>query len=274
MFNQIIEYKQVEIFSNPKVAGPVSSIQSKRIDSLIKSMIYFSKQDAQFRVTIAPSYLQTLVDYIEDRYVEFQKDAETILNQNISYFVNTGVDKAIKIEEIKHMESTLRDVYSNGSQKVYFDTFIKNMNTNILNKKSQKFLLDKKQVLDYFIQLLPTSMQDRFSGLKNYLNELNLEISLTNQISFLRDMEKQEAVIANDAMIFKACFIKSSEIKREIEKSAKVKYITVQALQAVYFDSGLSLQNSELTLMIISPKWDVEKNVNIDLSVTRLPPSY
>ena len=68
VFTQIITSKQVEIFSNPKVAGPVSDIQSKQIISLINSITYFNKVDAKFRVIIAPSYLQNLLEYIEDRY--------------------------------------------------------------------------------------------------------------------------------------------------------------------------------------------------------------
>ena len=273
VFNQIIIDKQVEIFSNPKVAGPVSDLQSKQIISLINSMIYFNKEDLQFRVTIAPSYFQTLVEYIEDRYEVFKKDVETILNININYFVNTGLDKAIIVEDVKHIESILRDLILRGSQKVRFETFIKNMDTNILDLKSQDLLIDKNKVIDFFVQLLPIVMQDRFSDEKNYLSELSLEIMLKNKISLLTELYKQETIFNNDIMTIRGYFIKSSEIKREIEKSPKFSYVNVNAYQSVYFDINLNLQNyNELT--IISPKWDAEKFINIDLSVTYVPPSY
>ena len=200
-------------------------------------MIYFKKEDVQFRVTIAPSYMQTLVEYIEDRYEVFKKDVETILNININYFVNTGLDKAIIVEDVKHIESILRDVILKGSQKVSFETFIKNMDTNILDLKSQEPLIDKNKMIDFFIQLLPIVMQDRFSGEKNYLSELSLEIMLKNKISLLTEMYKQETIFNNDIMTIRGYFIKSSEIKREIEKSPKVSYVNVNAYQSVYFDN-------------------------------------
>jgi hypothetical protein len=122
VFNQIIADKQVEIFSNPKVAGPVGDAQSKQIISLINSMSYFQKEDAKFRVTIAPGYLQELVEYIEDRYDTFRADVGQIINQNVSSFVDDGLDQAYRVEVVKYMESVIRDVIVKGSQKVKNNT--------------------------------------------------------------------------------------------------------------------------------------------------------
>ena len=116
--------------------------------------------------------------------------------------------------------------------------------------------MDKKKVIDYFIQLLPITMQDRFSGVKNYLNELHLESALNNQIHFLTEMCKQETIIANNVMTFKGSFIKSSDIVREFEKYAIYKVVNVNALHSVYFDISLNLHNI-IELTIISPKWFV-----------------
>jgi hypothetical protein len=273
VFTQIIADKQVEIFSNPKVAGPVGDAQSQQIISLINSMLYFQKEDAKFRVTIAPGYLQELVEYIEDRYDTFRADVGLIINQNVSSFVDDGLDQAFRVEVVKYMESVIRDVIVKGSEKKSFSKFINDINTNIIDKQSKETLIEKKKVIDYFIQLLPKSMQDRFSGEKNYLNELKLESMLNSQVTLFTDMYKQETIIANSVMTFKGSFIKSSEIVREIGKSSKVTSINVNAFQAIYFDVGLDLRDY-LDLTIISPKWNVENSTlkTIDLSSTYVPP--
>ncbi len=275
VFSQVLTQKQVEIFSNPKVAGPVSDLQSERIISLINSMTFFKKEDAKFRFTISPSYLQAFLEYIEDRYQAFRKDVETILSQKISHFVNDGVRQAIIVEDVKYIESIVGEFILKGSQKVNFKSFIKSINTNILDEKSQELLIDKKKEIEFFIQLLPFTIEDRFSGEKNFLNELHLENELNNQIQFLTEMYKQEIMIENDVMTLRVSFIKSSEIARVIENHGinRFKYVNVYAYLAVYFDMSLNLQNF-FKMTIISPKWKVESNVVIDLSITYVPPNY
>ena len=268
VFNEVISnYKQVEIFSNPKVVGPVSDKQSKQIISLINSMNYFNKKDANFQVTVSPNYFKENLDYIEKNYNKYKEEVQKILIENISSFVNTGVDKAIIVEEVKSVDSILQDFILKGSQKVNFETFIKVMDTNILDEKSQDLLSERKKLLDFFVHLLPLAMQDRFSSIKNFIEELHLENSINSQLNYLAGMYKQETKIEYNILKFTGCFIKSSEIVREIQKSAPVKHVSINAFQSIYFDMDLNLQNY-YELMIISPKWSVAKYVNIDLSGT------
>ena len=264
VFTQIIKDKQIEIFSNPKTPGIVSDKQSKQIKSLINSMSYLNKDDAQFRVVLS-SNLDELLVYIEDRYSKFKQTVEATLRKNISEYVKNEISKAIVIEEVKNIESTLRDITSIGSQSVDLKKFIDTMNENILDTVSKETLIDKYSIIEFFIQLLPVSLASRFTGDKNYLNEFNLETMLNNQINSLTNMQKLETGIENSVMKINGCFIKSSEIIKEIKKSAKVSAIVVYSCQAVHFDTSLDLQNLD-NLTIISPKWNVEKDVNIDLS--------
>ena len=116
-------------------------------------MTFFKKEDAKFRFTISPSYLQAFLEYIDDRYQAFRKDVETILSQKISNFVNSGVRQAIIVEDVKYIESIVEEFILKGSQKVNFKSFIKSINTNILDEKSQELLIDKKKEIEFFIQL-------------------------------------------------------------------------------------------------------------------------
>ena len=265
VFTEIIDNKMVEVFSNPKKEGPVSDKQAKQISSLIQSMNYFKKEDAKFRVSIPPSDVPTIYEYTAERYSTFKHQIQTILQQNITHFIKTGVDKAIVIEEVKQIESILHDVILKGSQKNNLQKFIDNMNTNILDDDSKQALNERKKVLDFFVELLPIEMQEPFTGAKNYLDELYLESMLNDKLAFITQMYRIETNIENDILIINSSFIKSSDIIIEIEKAAKVKAIDVYASHAVNFDLSLELQNYEL-LTIIAQKWNIEKSVSIDLS--------
>ncbi len=273
VFTEILDNKYVEIFSNPKIEGPVSDKQSKQISSLIQSMRYFKKEDAKFRITMAPTYVPTLLEYTEERYSTIKDNIQALLEKNLTFLVNNGVDKAIVIEEVEHIESILRDVTLKGSKKVNFETFVNNINTNVLDEESKELVLEKTKMLDFFVELLPIEMQDRFSGTKNYLNELHLETTLNDLINFLTKMYKRESSIEYDTLIISSFYIKSSDIAKEIEKSAKVKAIYVYASHAVNFDISLELKNYE-SLTIYAQKWNVEKVVNIDLSNTFTHQAY
>jgi len=139
------------------------------------------------------------------------------------------------------------------------------MNENILDTVSKETLKNQMKSIEVHIQQLPVNMISHFSGDKNYLVEFNLETALKDQINFLTNMYKLEIDIKNSVMEIKGCFIKSSEIIKAIKISYKVSSIVVYSCQAVHFDMSLDLQNLK-NLTIISPKWNVEKQVNIDLS--------
>ena len=52
---------------------------------MIQSMNYFKKENAHFRLTIAPTYVPTLLEYTEERYSTFKDNIQTILQQNLSF---------------------------------------------------------------------------------------------------------------------------------------------------------------------------------------------
>ena len=269
VFTGIIDNKFVEVFSNPKIEGPVGDKQSKQIISLIESMNYFKKEDAKFRVTIPSTFVTTIFEYTLDRYSTFKQKIQTILQQNLSYLIKNVLEEATVIEEVMQVESIFRDVVSTCSQKLNLQTFIDYLNTNILEEESKQVLNDNKKVLDFFVELLPIEMQEVFSGAKNYLDEFQLENTLNDQIAFITKLYKSEITIENEVLTINTCFIKSSDIAKEIEKVAKVRAINVYASHVVNFDISLELQNYEY-LTIISPKWNVENIINIDLSGTIL----
>ena len=228
---------------------------------MIESLSYIDKEDAKFQVTIAPSYLQTLVEYIDYQYDLFKKEVQSTLEKNIKTYMNIELDKALVVEELKEVESTLLGVISQ-SYLCTLETFINRMDDRILNKTSKAVFIEKKEVLDFFVELLPIDMQGRFNGKMNYLNEFQLENTLNNENKFLTELSKQETLISDGVMTIKACFIKTSDIAKEIQKSVKVKKITIHSCQAVHFDIGLDLVDAEV-LTIISPKWNVPNNVNL-----------
>ncbi len=217
--------------------------------------------------------LSQLLDYIEDRYSDFKKTVESTLHKNISEYVKNEIIKAIVVEEVKNIENMMRHIISIGSQKVNLQTFIDTMNENILDPVSKEILKNQMKSTEVYIQQLPVNMISHISGDKNYLVEFNLETALKDQINFLTNMYKLEIDIKNSVMEIKGCFIKSSEIIKAIKISRKVLSIVVYSCQAVHFDMSLDLQNLE-NLTIISPKWNVEKQVNVDLSGSSIPPIH
>ena len=109
-------------------------------------------------------------------------------------------------------------------------------------------------------------MQGRFNGKMNYLNEFQVENTINNKKKFLTQLCKQETFIANEVMTIKACFLKTSDIDKEIKiaylMSSKVKKIIIHSCQVIHFDRDLELVDIE-SFTIISPKWNVPHYVKI-----------
>lgn len=85
----------------------------------------------------------------------------------------------------------------------------------------------------------------------------------------MTELNKQEFHVANDNMIIKACFIKSSDIDRIVKQSTKAKGITVYSCQAIHFNMDLELVDVE-SFTIISPKWSILHNIKI-FSTRQIP---
>jgi outer membrane lipopolysaccharide assembly protein LptE/RlpB len=244
VFSQIINDKQVDIFSNPKKTGIVSDTQSIQIKSLIDSMIYLNKDDAKFRVTIPPDYRDQLFDYIEDRYSKFKKTVESILHKNISEFVKNEISKAIVVEDFKNIESTLRDVISKGSHEVNLEIFFDTMNENILDTVSKETLNKQMKLIEFFIQLLPDSMVSHFSSDKNYLNEFNLDSALMDQLKILTNLSQLLDYIED----------RYSEFKKTVESTLHKnisEYVKNEIIKAIVVEEVKNIENMMIHMISI-----------------------
>ena len=268
VFSEILINSQIEIFSNPKSQQKLDDVQKNQINFLINKLKYFNKETAKFRARIAPTYIPTLFSYVEElQQDQFKQDFEEIMNKNLNEYVSREIDKSFVIEDIKNAQTVLNNVLLKSSQTSSFIDFVNILDSNLINKSQKDILLDKKFLLDFFINLLPDEFQKRLSGDKNYLNDFELEGKIRNQIDYLNKMAQQDISIVNDVMTVQSCFLNTSEIEILLNTYATIKSIVLILCQSIYFDASLNLRGYN-SFTVIAPKWNISERtlINIDLS--------
>jgi len=170
VFNEILENNQIEIFSNPKKKGPVSKHQAEAIISLMNTKLKFvNKNVLKIRTKISDTYKLKLLEYIRDNYDQFEDEFNKLLNMGITRFLK----KKKAIEEIEDIYIRLNELLKNGSLVNDFDSFLKNLNNEILDNEEKDELANKKKTFNFFIQLFIDEEKKFFPISKKWISDQN-----------------------------------------------------------------------------------------------------
>jgi hypothetical protein len=168
VFNEILENNQIEIFSNPKKKGPVSTHQAEAIISLMNTKLkYANKTDLKIRAKISDTYKLKLLEYIRDNYDQFEDEFNQLFNMGITRFLKK------KIEETENIYIQLNELLKNDSQINDFDNFLKNLNNQILDNEEKEELANKKKTFNFFIQLFSDEEKKFFPISKKWISDQN-----------------------------------------------------------------------------------------------------
>jgi len=170
VFNEILENNQIEIFSNPKKKGPVSTDQAEAIRSLINNKLkYANKNDLKIRAKISDTYKLELLEYIHNNYDQFEDQFYQLLNMGITRFL----EKKKIMEETEYIYIQLNQLLKSGLLVTDFDKFIKNLNNQILDNDEKDELKNKKKTLNYFIRLFSDEEKKKLTFSKKWISDQN-----------------------------------------------------------------------------------------------------
>jgi len=168
VFLQIIENFQIEIFSNPKKKGPVSTDQKKKIIELVKKLEYIKKNEYNTQTRIEESSKSKLLNYIKNKFKLFEK------NFNEKFFIdisNYFEQKYQDFKEAPFIFNELIELVENGKLEHDFENYTNSLNNKILSPNDKEEMFSKKKAITFFDQFMTNDDKDFFVWKKKWMSE-------------------------------------------------------------------------------------------------------
>ena len=184
VFKAVLENDQLELFSNPKLIGKMSNLQSKNIHKLLDRLNYVKKDIVNIRIRIDQNYKIKLIEYLKYKNEELKSSLDNKLNERISEIGSRLFQIENRTINVQYLYNLLNKVHIIGMQKMSFDNFTEQIDEEILNKNETSYFSSKLEILDYFINLVP-DIKEFLPFQKEWINsELNVKIvGFTNNIT-------------------------------------------------------------------------------------------
>jgi energy-coupling factor transporter ATP-binding protein EcfA2 len=214
VFKQVLENDQIEIFSNPRKNVVLDDSQKIQISHMIDRLDYIKKKDAIIRVSLDRSQMPKLNSYLIENFEKFEKNVEKVLTKNFHLFINNVIENPPNINNVSLIRKFLNQFNENSTKKVDFDIFMKTLDPAFLDLNSTNKVYEDKQVLDYFINLMPSEFRKSFSNERNWIG-LNLVSKINDLVT-----NKLFKYILEENKKFQANFV--SLLERNVENYAKI----------------------------------------------------
>jgi energy-coupling factor transporter ATP-binding protein EcfA2 len=228
-----------------------TAVIDKRLNKLSKSL--------EEMINIIPGktateFVNIFNDKIDDQYLKIRKAVLKKHLKTISAAKNLVIDATIledfnilsnKIDEAIDWYETLPKIYQKiMSPKYVLESKIKSFNT-----------INEKNFTEFLKQVLEFGADFKYSASK--ANEINsvIEAASKSNLSIKLDSEQKFLSISGDC-------IKTSDIQAQI--TGNIKAIKVKSFCNILFDSDLVAKGA--SIVIVAPKWIINKEVVIDLS--------
>jgi energy-coupling factor transporter ATP-binding protein EcfA2 len=218
VFNEIIENDQFEIFSNPKIRGPVGTHQANEINNFIINKLKYSNKDGlKIRVEI-DEYKDDLFEYVHYFYSKFENDFNHLFETAITKYFNRKKFIKENFQNIHIQLSNLKDI---SSEENDLDDFLEKLNLEILKIEEKKDLKEKKEMFSYFIHLFSESEKKIFTLKKIWLNDKNK----SKILHFINILELDVLEQFKEYLRFVSCLIQNgidNFVERKINNAVEI----------------------------------------------------
>jgi energy-coupling factor transporter ATP-binding protein EcfA2 len=248
IFEKVVQNNQIEIFSNPRLNGSILANTEKiQIESMIENQLtYTKKEDIDVKVRISVKYMPDLRTYVYEQMINFEKFFQDRLNSSANEYFLREKNKDNDLNNFAQIYSNLRILSANGTKMNDFERFIYNISSSILNKTERKFLIEKKKVIDYFIDLIPDIHR---IGIMNEKQWITVDL-----LSFLN-------VLQNKLIeVLRFRYKKNNEyVEKETLKGLEEYYPT--RIKNLVFIEDLSRFEEELRMIIEKDEMDIQEYI-------------
>ena len=228
VFNEIVDRKQIGIFSNPRKKMTLDDRQSKRIHELITNLSYVRTSDVRVRVRIEQSFVPRLLVYTEKLYRLFQEEFEIEMKKTLHDFFNREKEEIKNIQNATNVVKVLNQVFDFGAEINNYELFINKLRAaQVIGDEAKLKFVQLKDLLSFLVQILPEENRKSFALERKWLSEgLNQEIKvLVNELVNTAQDELNELVRLfekNTKKSIEGYFINSIESKSDVEKMRQV----------------------------------------------------
>jgi len=248
IFEKVVINNQIEIFTNPRLNGSLLADTEKiQIESMIENQLtYTKKEDINIKVRISVKYMPDLRTYVYEQMINFEKFFQNKLNFSANEYFLREKNKDNDLNNFAQIYSNLRILSANGTKMNDFEHFIFNISSSILNKTERKLLIEKKKVIDYFIDLIPDIHRKGFMYEKQWIT--------VDLLSFLNVLQSKLIEI------LRFRYKKNNEyVEKEILKGLEEYYPT--KIKNLVLIEDLFQFEKELRLIIEKDQMDIQEYV-------------
>ena len=151
VFRQVLENGQLEIFSNPENdKQDIDNLESTRIHALIGKLNYTNKSEVKIRTRIKKEYAFKLNEYLNVNYQKMDNLLQTRFITSIRELYEVK-PKRTPMETFA-IYRRIKDLLSLSTNTNELDVLLKQ---STLSQADRDEIVKKKQILAYFIQILP-----------------------------------------------------------------------------------------------------------------------
>ena len=204
IFENVLNSDQIEIFSNPGKAIDLDSTQSEQIKKLINRLIYIRKNDVKTRKGIDDRYFSELFEYTKINYDALIKQFEDKLKDNVLNYYKSKQNQLANVQSYAKIFSVLKYFNEQSENEKEFETYIEEINREIMNETEIKEFVFKAKVVDFFTDLLPIEhrksllLKRKWMNTVLYQNLMHLMDKLTEL--FEKDFSKFENNLKNSIL--------------------------------------------------------------------------
>lgn len=185
-FRSVIENEQFSFFSTPLLEVVLDNLEKNEINTLLQTLTYSKKSSLGVQVKLGNHNVGPLTAYLQLRTEEFEKYLEiSILKFATSHSTNE-MENIEDLERVKNLNRQLTELSLIGSKYILYREFMSELNENFLEQNEKQELNSRKDILEYFADLLPEMNRRVFFSPRQWLsvnvvNKLNELISQINE---------------------------------------------------------------------------------------------
>jgi hypothetical protein len=192
IFENVLNSDQIEIFSNPRKAIDLDSTQSEL------------KVKVKTRKGIDDRYFSELFEYTKINYDALIKQFEDKLKDNVLNYYKSKQNQLANVQSYAKIFSVLKYFNEQSENEKEFETYIEEINREIMNETEIKEFVFKAKVVDFFTDLLPIEhrksllLKRKWMNTVLYQNLMHLMDKLTEL--FEKDFSKFENDLKNSIL--------------------------------------------------------------------------
>lgn len=121
--------------------------------------------------------IDDLIQYLSKQFIDFEQSIDESIENGIVSFIEIKINQAYNTADVRQIEKDLYEMRISIIKVGDFESFIQNLNHEILSKNKSEDFLIRYEELNHFINLLPKDKKDKFIVFRQWVGiDFNLKV--------------------------------------------------------------------------------------------------